>query len=153
MNFIIGALFRYTPRFLGVVGISAVMALCMRWALNTQYERGFADARAQCQQAVVDDYERLLRESADVIASAHAQSQTINRALAERQRASAKTVKDLRDALSATQTDRVDCVFDADSVRHVEAARERAARSVVTGIGRDTGDIADTLPAAGGDDE
>jgi len=153
LNLAWGFLVRNAGRFLGAAGFALVLGLAVRWAANAQYERGWSDARSQCQQAALSEYERLLHESAASIAAAHAQSQTINRALAERQRASAKTAKDLRDALIATQTERTDCVFDADSLRHVEAARHRAARSVVTGIRGDTGSALDTLPAAGGDDE
>jgi len=153
LNIALGFLGRNAGRMLGAAGVALVLGLAVRWAANAQYERGFTDARSQCQQAVVDEYERLLRDSSDAIRAAHAQSQTINRALAERQRASEKTAKDLRDALSATQTERAHCVFDADSLRHVEAARTRAAQSVVTGFHADTGGVDGAVSAAGGDDE
>jgi len=126
-------------------GAALLLWLVLHFAGKAGYERGFSQARSQCQQATLSEYARLLHEATQSIAAAHEQSQTINRALAERQRASAKAAKDLRDALSATKTERANCVFDADSLRHIEAA-------VVTGIRGDTGSADGAVSAAGSDD-
>ena len=69
-----------------------------------------------------------------LIDDANAASAALRGAAAIRAATDRKFSKEFRDALKNTAGDRAGCRFDDDSVRHLGAARERAAEAAASGL-------------------
>ncbi|TDK65993.1 hypothetical protein [Sapientia aquatica] len=77
--------------------------------------------------AIVDAHKKL-------IADANAASRAMRAALAARSATDDDATKELTNALTQTAANRVDCRFDDNVMRQLNAARDRAATSSASGI-------------------
>ncbi|MBE5226721.1 hypothetical protein IG611_15355 [Pectobacterium sp. A535-S3-A17] len=119
--------------------VYAVLIAVTVWAIHSNgYERGVADnqlahSRAETQQAagVLNDFIAGTRE---LTANANLASQQLAQQINARQAADEQSTEAIRAALKKTANSRVMCMFDADVMQQLEAARERAAVAATTGI-------------------
>ena len=128
-----------------VIGLLGVLAVCLAlgatWLLgsSTGYQLGFAEGQAKsqssCHSAQLQELHAVLDTTASLTAAANTASQALGQTISARQQADAKTTREIRNALNSTASQRAGCLFDADSMRQLAAARERAATSAAGGIG------------------
>lgn len=124
-----------------ILTIAACVALALGgWRLfvyvdESGYERGRLTAQGECKQASLEGLTAVIDSAAGLTADAHSASKAINKSIADRQQADRQTTRDLRHALKLTAPDRAGCVYDADSMRHINTARDRAAEAVTSGLG------------------
>ena len=82
----------------------------------------------------VADLTKLITSHQSLIDQANAASRRMRGALARRAAADTQTTQEFKDALAATADSRAGCVFPADVMRQLAAARERAAQAAAGGI-------------------
>ena len=131
--------------FAAMVALGLMVPLAHNAGERIGHEKGRAQARDECQQATIDELTLLISSSQYLVTRAHEASQQLSQSISVRQQADAQTTRELRHALALTAAERAQCRFDADSLRHIEAARDRAADAVTSGIGG-------AMPAASGND-
>ncbi|WP_113632175.1 hypothetical protein DUT67_14775 [Pectobacterium peruviense] len=107
------------------------------------YKQGVADTQltqssAETQQAAgaLNDFIAGTRE---LTANANLASQQLAQQINARQAADEQSTEAIRAALKKTANSRVMCMFDADVMQQLAAARERAATAATTGITRESG--------------
>ncbi|PVY74777.1 hypothetical protein [Pectobacterium versatile] len=123
--------------------VYAVLIAAAVWAIHSNgYESGVADtqlvqSRAETKQAAnaLNDFIVGTRE---LTANANLASKQLAQQINARQVADEKSTEAIRAALKKTANSRVMCVFDADVMQQLEAARERAAVAATTGIASST---------------
>ena len=76
----------------------------------------------------------MLDTTASLTAAANTASQALGQTISARQQADAKTTREIRNVLNSTASQRAGCLFDADSMRQLDAARERAATAATSGV-------------------
>lgn len=128
-----------------VISLLGVLAVCLAlgatWLLgsSTGYQLGFAEGQAKsqssCHSAQLQELHAVLATTASLTAAANTASQALGQTISARQQADAKTTREIRNALNSTASQRAGCLFDADSMRQLDAARERAATAASGGIG------------------
>lgn len=132
-----------------ILTIAACVALALGgWRLfvyvdESGYERGRLAAQGECKQASLDSLNAVIDTTASLTADAHSASKALTKSIANRKQADEQTTRDLRHALELTAPDRAGCVYDADSMRHINAARDRAAEAVTSGLGGPMPDAGD----------
>lgn len=135
-------------KLIAVVGVClalpTLLVLGVKGIHRAGYAQGYADANAACHKTNLAALQVVLDNAQELAQNAHAASQALAKSIGERQQADAKSTQELRNALALTASERTACRFDADSLLHLAAARERAATAVAGGIGG-------AMPAAGGD--
>ncbi|PKM31745.1 MAG: hypothetical protein CVV07_01130 [Gammaproteobacteria bacterium HGW-Gammaproteobacteria-11] len=129
-----------------LLGIVTVYELRLMDAEGIGYKKGVAAAEAECKQDTIDELTVLIISSQRLTSDAYAASRAITQSIADRQQADRQTTRELRHALTLTAPDRAGCVYDADSLRLTNSARDRAAQAVTTGLGR-------AVPSTSGHDE
>lgn len=128
-----------------MTGLAALVPLAMNKGERIGYDKGLAAGRAECQQDTIDELTVLITSSQYLVTTAHTASQQLAKTISDRQQADATSTRELRYVLNLTAPERAGCRFDADSMRHVESARHRAAHAAAGGLGG-------AVPAASGDD-
>ncbi len=103
-------------------------------------------SRAETQQAAgaLNDFIAGARE---LTANANLASERLSQQINARQTADEQSTEAIRAALKKTAVSRVTCVFDADVMQQIAAARERAASAATTGL---TGASGGAVRAPGG---
>ena len=98
------------------------------------YQAGIAKANAEQTardfkklNGLIDSHQGLIKQAAEA-------SVSMRQALASRTQLDATTTKEFKNALAATADSRAGCVFDADVMRQLAGARERAAQAAAGGI-------------------
>lgn len=122
----------------------AVLIAATVWAIHSiGYKSGVVDtqlvhSRAETQQAAgaLNDFIAGTRE---LTANANLASQQLAQQINARQAADEQSTEAIRAALKKTASSRVLCMFDADVMQQLEAARERAAVAATTGIASSAG--------------
>ena len=94
---------------------------------------GSAVAKARQAEQLVGDMQQLLQQHASLVSRSHAASTALRRAAAERSKTDSRTTKELQDALAKTADSRAGCRFDDGVMRHLQAARDRAASAAAGG--------------------
>lgn len=135
-------------RYLVYAGLIVLSAWLIR---DDGYKQGVADtelkqSRAEAQQAAgaLNDFIAGTRE---LTANANLASERLSEQVNARQAADEQSTEAIRAALKKTATTRILCVFDADVMQQLAAARERAASAATTGL---TGASGSTVRASGG---
>lgn len=105
---------------------------------------GFALADGRRAVTTAAELRAILEASEALTADANNASATLLEAMTKRAALDERTTKEFRRVLAKTAAARVDCRLADDSVRHLAAARERAAHAAASGFGR-------AMPGAGGD--
>lgn len=124
-------------------GLAVVLALVLLFAAISKashdgYRSGYADgqlaASEKCQHAQLESITAVIDSARGLTAAANEASQQLGRTISARQQADAKATKEIRHALALSVSQRADCVFDADVMQQLEAARDRAAQAAAGGI-------------------
>lgn len=121
-----------TPWSIVIILLTGVAAFAI--GRGTGYSAGKATQQAQTDRAAVIQLEEIVESSAALVINANAASNAMRAQTAARAAADRKTTKELRDVLELTSGDRMLCRFDADSMRLIAQARERATQSAAGGI-------------------
>jgi hypothetical protein len=95
---------------------------------------GMATQQAKQDHKAVADLNGIIESHTGLIGQANAASLAMRQATARREAVDRKSTKELRDALVSTADSRAGCVFGADVLRQLQAARDRAAESAASGI-------------------
>lgn len=103
-------------------------------AQKSAYNRGYAAAEGEFKDSQIDQLNALISSARDLAQEANKASQALGKTISDRKQADAKTTKEIRDALAATGSRRVGCVFDAGVMQQLTTARERAAEAAASGI-------------------
>lgn len=82
----------------------------------------------------VKDLAGLIDSHKDLIKAAGAASKAMRGAIAKRAAQDAQTTQEFKDALTPTADSRAGCVFPADVMRQLAAARDRAAQTAAFGV-------------------
>lgn len=106
------------------------------------YQLGKRDGRTavslETSQATATAAVKTLTEFADgtrtLIGSVNKASERLAQQINARQEADEQSTEAIRDTLKKTAANRVNCVFDADVMRQLAAARERAATAATAGL-------------------
>lgn len=123
--------------------VYAVLIAAAVWAIHSNgYERGVADtqlvqSRAETKQAA-GALTEFIDGTRELTANANLASQQLAQQINARQAADEQSTEAIRAALKKTAELRVICVFDADVMQQLDAARERAASAATTGIASST---------------
>lgn len=99
--------------------------------------------RAQTAEKTIQSLSSLIDAGQHLVEDSQAASRDMRNALALRNAQDQKSTKELRDVLAKTAGSRADCRFDADSMRLIHTARDRAATAASSGV-------LDGMPAAAG---
>lgn len=132
------------------LAIAAVALALLSWTLGTAngyrqgHKAGQLKVQAETNGKAVDELQKLLAGTGRLITRANAASTELRNATAARQRADEQLLKDFDHVLKKSAAGRAGCVFDADSMRQLEAARQRASSAAAGISGRD----AAAVPAA-----
>lgn len=125
--------------------IPMVAAACAGYGLYSAYNSGYSNgetaADARHDKATVAELRAVLKTNAEQTDQANRASADLRAVIATLDRRDSRTSKELHDALQKTAADRAGCRFDDDSLRLLDAARERAAAATSLGLRR-------TAPAA-----
>lgn len=101
------------------------------------YWRGHADGKAaevaRQDAAAVRQLTQLITSQGELIDQANAASTGLRASLAARAAQDQRFSKEFRNALKLSAAGRAGCRFDDDSVRQLDAARERAAQAAASG--------------------
>ncbi|MEI7250282.1 hypothetical protein [Pectobacterium versatile] len=121
--------------------LMAVIVALVCYAAGKREGRSAAQleqSRTETQQAAgaLNDFIAGTRE---LTANANLASQQLAQQINARQAADEQSTEAIRAALKKTANSRVICVFDADVMQQLEAARERAAVAATTGIASSAG--------------
>lgn len=98
------------------------------------HAEGAADTKASQDAQSVVDLTKVIDSHKGLIKEAAQASTAMRRAVAQRQNADAKTTQEFAHALSLSAADRAGCLFDADSMRRLSEARDRAADAASGGL-------------------
>lgn len=123
-----------------------LIALLLAWLLSAAgagfagwlYGRTQAKAAAvqACQQADINALQAVI-DQVDVLGKqARAENLILSKTIADRKKADEQTTKDFKHALSLTASQRVECVFDDNSVQQLGKAADRADAAAAGGFGR-----------------
>jgi hypothetical protein len=96
--------------------------------------QGAATESARRDGKAVQDLTDIIASSKVLIADANKASGAMRKATAQRAAHDAHTSQEFKDALARNAASRAGCVFDADIVRGLQAARNRAAQAAASGI-------------------
>jgi hypothetical protein len=94
--------------------------------------------RAKHNEKVVNDLTTMIKENKGLVAASAAASMAMASARSDWLKTSETTTRSMKDALQKTASSRAGCVFDRDSLRHLDAARERAAAASSGGLRANT---------------
>ncbi|WP_261168948.1 hypothetical protein [Serratia ficaria] len=124
------------------------------WAVYDAGRRqGLTDARLECSrgqtQLASDALNQFVAGARLLTAQANAASQQLAQQIADRAAADNQSTREIRDALKKTASGRVNCVFDADVMRQLTAAQQRASTATTNGITSRTGGTVPVTGAAG----
>lgn len=101
------------------------------------YNRGTRDQEAKHQAAEIKSLNALIVANKELINESNYASQAMREHLATRLKADEKITKDLQNVLRKTEALRRSvCDFDADSMRLLREARDRASDAATSGIRR-----------------
>ncbi len=125
------------------VAAAACVGYGLYYAYGTGYRNGETAADARHDKAAVAELRAILKTNAEQTDQANQASAELRGLIASIDRRDSRTSKELHDALQKTAADRAGCRFDDDSLRLLDAARERAAAAAALGLRR-------TAPAAAG---
>ena len=98
------------------------------------HDQGAASVQAKDDADARKTLSEMLKGYADLVLAGNAASNAMRQALAARKTQDAKSTQELKDVLAKTAGDRTDCRFDADVMRQLELARQRAANAASGGI-------------------
>jgi hypothetical protein len=113
------------------------MVLCLSGAVGGFFyghDQGAAAESARRDGKAVQDLTDIIASSKLLIADANKASGAMRKATAQRAAHDAHTSLEFKDALARSADSRSGCVFDADIVRGLQAARDRAAQAAASGI-------------------
>ncbi|WP_150600522.1 hypothetical protein [Pandoraea fibrosis] len=116
-----------------VLATGAVGVLAGYWLGRVD---GVALADGRNALATAAELRAIVDASKALTADANTASATLLDAMTKRAALDERTTKEFRRVLAKTAAARIDCRLDDDSVRHLAAARERAARAAAGGLGR-----------------
>lgn len=108
------------------------------------HHQGVVAESAKRDGKAVADLTKLITSHQGLIDKSNAASRSMRGALASRAAADTQTTQEFKDALAATADSRAGCLFPADVMRQLSAARERAAQAATGGI---RGPLPATSPA------
>ncbi|WP_431222219.1 hypothetical protein ACQ86O_17850 [Serratia sp. L9] len=125
-----------------IVLITAVLFLLLfttvEFAREYGYQEGLNEARQECLRNQLSDSQQALNSFTQAANQAAERVRLADRALSERiaeqELRDEQTTRDIKNALKKTASDRVNCVFDDDSMQQLAAARDRATAAVTGGI-------------------
>ncbi|EPA9110272.1 hypothetical protein ACQ711_001137 [Serratia liquefaciens] len=134
--------------------IWCVLVLGTLWAFYDAGRRqGVSDGRLECSkgqtQQAADALNQFIAGAKALTAQANAASQQLAQQIAGRAAADDQSTREIRDALKKTAPNRVNCVFDADVMRQLIAAQQRAAAATTNGVTGRAGGAMPTTGAAG----
>ena len=117
----------------------ALIALCLSLAAAVAgffygQHQGVLAESAKRDGKVVADLANLITSHQGLITQANNASRSIRTAMAARLLADAQSSKEFKDALASSADSRDGCVFPADVMRQLAAARDRAAKAAASGI-------------------
>ena len=117
----------------------ALIALCLSLAAAVAgffygQHQGVLAESAKRDGKVVADLANLITSHQGLITQANNASRNIRTAMAARLLADAQSSKEFKDALASSADSRDGCVFPADVMRQLAAARDRAAKAAASGI-------------------
>lgn len=118
----------------GYLAVAIFLAISFLFLRNHYINVGVTQERARQDAATVQSLTDLITSHQSLIDSANRASLEMQNALLARTRADAETTRSLKNALAKTAGDRVNCVFDPDSLRHLDEARARAADAATRGL-------------------
>ncbi|MHA6913015.1 hypothetical protein ACQUJO_07755 [Ralstonia pseudosolanacearum] len=122
-----------TPARKVLIAVLAVLAAAVGGFLFGRHVEA-TEQHARAADKAIEDLTALLDASGKLIQDSQAASRQMREALTQRAEQDQKSTKELRDALAKTARNRADCRFDADSMRHIQAARNRAAAAAAGGV-------------------
>lgn len=114
--------------------IAVALLVFFNDAQKSAYSRGYAAAESSFKDSQIEQLNALISSAKDLTQEANKASQALGKTISDRKQADAKTTKEIRDALAATSSSRVGCVFDASVMQQLTTARERAAEAAASGI-------------------
>lgn len=131
--------------------IWSVLILGTLWAFYDAGRRqGVSDARLACSQGQTQQAATALNQfiagAKELTAQANAASQQLAQQIAARATADDQSTQEIRDALKKTAPSRVNCEFDANVMRQLTAAQQRAAAATTNGV---TGRAGGSMPVTG----
>ena len=98
------------------------------------YDQGRAAAQAQQDHDTAQALSKSLQQASDAINQANTASNDMRAALNKLQTAQGSSTQELKNALAKNHADPVVCRFDADSMRILADARERATQAAAGGV-------------------
>lgn len=104
------------------------------WGYLEGHAQGVLAESSKRHAQALQDLTNLIESHQDLIKQAGAASQAMRQAIALRVRHDEQTTKEFRDALKASAGSRAGCVFSADVMRQLAAARDRAAAAAAGGV-------------------
>ena len=123
---------------IAVVALIVVLFITVQLAREYGYQEGFSTAEQKCLSGQLSESQAALKSFSDAAERAaqraDAASQQLSQQLAARQTQDEQTTRNIKNALKKTAATRVNCVYDADSMRELIAARERATAAAASGI-------------------
>ncbi|WP_420598624.1 hypothetical protein [Neptuniibacter sp.] len=134
---------RYLGRLLGVGLLLLIAWFAVNYIDQAGFDRGYAAAEKNCQQADIDRLVITLKSAAEQTEVAQAENLRLSSIINQQMANNASTTEELRDALTATAADRAACRFNADIMRQLKQARDRAAKAA-------TGGFTDPVPDSSG---
>lgn len=108
------------------------------------YSTGFNKAEKACSQQTIEQLSNLLKKSEQLTERANEASKHLSEQVLARQLADSESTREIKNALNKSAHQRVQCVFDADSLQRITAAYERAAAATSGGIGGTVPDASNT---------
>jgi transcriptional accessory protein Tex/SPT6 len=122
-------------RYVVWAGLIALTVWCI---YDAGHKQGLADARLECSkgqtQQAADSLSQFITSTQELTSQANTASRQLAIQIAARAAADDQSSREIRDALKKTAAARVNCVFDADIMQKLAAARERAATAAASGI-------------------
>lgn len=124
------------------------------WAIHDAgYKQGVSEARIACSQGktqqAADALNQFIAGTKALTVQANAASQQLALQIAARAEADGQSTQEIRDALKKTASSRVNCVFDANVMRQLTAAQQRAATAATNGVTGRTGGALSTTGKTG----
>lgn len=126
--------------FLVIVVFIGILISCYKHGYNA----GLTKAERACTNQTIEQLTELLNGSERLTQQANAASQRLAEQVVARQIADSESTREIKNALKKTASQRVNCVFDVDSLQQLNAAYQRATAATTGGISR-------AMPAAGDD--
>ncbi|MDO5940624.1 hypothetical protein [Burkholderia cepacia] len=122
-----------TPARIALISVLLALAAAVGGFFFGRHVEATAQ-HARASDKTISELGALLEANQDLIRDSQDASRKMREALTQRAAQDQKSTKELRDALAKTARSRADCRFDADSMRLIQAARDRAAATAAGGV-------------------